>query len=92
MRIAIIGSGGREHALAYQLSKSKKLIKLYSIPGNAGTDGISTNIDIDPNNLEDLYDFFCKEKIELVIIGPEKPLVEGIVDFLLKKKNKSIWT
>ena len=88
MRIAIIGSGGREHALAYQLSKSKKLIKLYSIPGNAGTGGISTNIAIDPNNFEDLHDFFCKEKIELVIIGPERPLVEGIVDFLLKKKIK----
>ena len=92
MKIAIIGSGGREHALAYQLTKSKKLIKLYSIPGNAGTAEISKNIDLDPNNFEDLYNFFNKEKIELVIIGPEKPLVKGIVDFLIKKKNKSIWT
>ena len=88
MKIAIIGSGGREHALAYQLSKSKKLIKLYSIPGNAGTGEISKNIDLDPNNFEDLYNFLSKEKIELVIIGPEKPLVEGIVDFLEKKKIK----
>ena len=88
MKIAIIGSGGREHALAYQLTKSKKLIKLYSIPGNAGTAEISKNIDLDPNNFEDLYNFFNKEKIELVIIGPEKPLVEGIVDFLIKKKIK----
>ena len=86
MKIAIIGSGGREHSLAYQLSKSKKLIKLYSIPGNAGTAEISTNIDLDPDNFEDLYDFFSKEKVELVIIGPEKPLVKGIVDFLIKKK------
>ena len=88
MKIAIIGSGGREHALAYQLSKSKKLIKLYSIPGNAGTGEISTNIDLDLNNFDDLYDFITKEKIELVIIGPEKPLVKGIVDFLVKKKIK----
>ena len=88
MKIAIIGSGGREHALAYQLTKSKKLIKLYSIPGNAGTAEISKNIDLDPNNFEDLYNFFNKERIELVIIGPEKPLVEGIVDFLIKKKIK----
>ena len=88
MKIAIIGSGGREHALAYQLTKSKRLIKLYSIPGNAGTAEISKNIDLDPNNFEDLYNFFNKEKIELVIIGPEKPLVEGIVDFLIKKKIK----
>ena len=88
MKIAIIGSGGREHSLAYQLSKSKKLIKLYSIPGNAGTAEISTNIDLDPDNFEELYDFFSKEKIELVIVGPEKPLVEGIVDFLIKKKIK----
>ena len=88
MKIAIIGSGGREHSLAYQLSKSKKLIKLYSIPGNAGTAEISTNIDLDPDNFEDLYDFFSKEKVELVIIGPEKPLVKGIVDFLIKKKIK----
>ena len=88
MKIAIIGGGGREHALAYQLTKSKKLIKLYSIPGNAGTAEISKNIDLDPNNFEDLYNFFNKEKIELVIIGPEKPLVKGIVDFLIKKKIK----
>ncbi len=88
MKIAIIGSGGREHALANQLSKSKKLIKLYCIPGNAGTGEISTNIDLDPNNFDDLYNFINKEKIELVIIGPEKPLVEGMVDFLIKKKIK----
>ncbi len=88
MKIAIIGNGGREHALAHQLSESKKLTKIYSIPGNAGTEQISTNIDLNLDNFQDLYDFFSKEQIELVIVGPEKPLVEGLVDFLESKKIK----
>ena len=88
MKIAIIGSGGREHALVHQLSKSKKLTKIYSIPGNAGTGEISLNIDLNLENFQDLYDFIYKEQIELVIVGPEKPLVEGLVDFLESKTLK----
>ena len=88
MKIAIIGSGGREHALAHQLSKSKKISKIYSIPGNGGTDEISTNIQLNFNNFQALHDFINKERIDLVIVGPEKPLTEGIVDYLESKKIK----
>ena len=88
MKIAIIGSGGREHALVHQLSKSKKLTKIYTIPGNAGTGEISENIDLNVDNFQELYNFIAREQIELVIVGPEKPLVEGLVDFLESKKIK----
>ncbi len=88
MKIAIIGNGGREHALVHHLSLSKKITKIYSIPGNAGTEEISTNIDLNLENFQDLYEFIKKEQIELVVIGPEKPLVEGLVDFLELKNIK----
>ena len=88
MKIAIIGSGGREHALVNQLSISKKITKIYSIPGNAGTEDISTNIDLKIENFHDLFNFINKEQIELVVVGPEKPLVEGLVDFLESKNIK----
>ena len=88
MKIAIIGSGGREHALVHQLSKSKKLTKIYTIPGNAGTGEISENIDLNLDNFQELYNFIAREQIELVVVGPEKPLVEGLVDFLESKKIK----
>ena len=88
MKIAIIGNGGREHALAHQLSISKKITKIYSIPGNAGTEEISLNININLENFHELYDFINKEKIELVVVGPEKPLVDGLVDFLESKNIK----
>ena len=86
MKIAILGSGGREHALAVQISKSKKLDKLYCIPGNAGTNLIGKNIKLDLNNFSEIYNFLNDEKIDLVVVGPEKPLVDGIVDYLKKKK------
>ena len=88
MKIAIIGSGGREHALVHQLSISRKITKIYSIPGNAGTEEISSNIDINLDNFHDLYNFINKEQIEIVVVGPEKPLVEGLVDFLESKNIK----
>ena len=88
MKIAILGSGGREHAIAYTISKSKKVSKIYCIPGNAGTFEIAENIIIDINNFDKIYQFLKKEKIEFVIIGPEQPLVDGIVDYLEKYKIK----
>ena len=87
MKIAILGSGGREHAIALQISKSKKLKKLYCIPGNAGTNLIAKNIDLKLDNFNEIYNFLKAKEIDLVIVGPEKPLVDGIVDFL---KNKNI--
>ena len=86
MKIAILGSGGREHAIALKISNSSKLKKLYCIPGNAGTSSIAQNINVDINNFEEIGKFVENYKIDLVIVGPEKPLVDGIVDFLEKKK------
>ena len=88
MKVGIIGSGGREHALCFSLSKSKKVSKIYCIPGNAGTKEIAENIDINLNNFEKLEIFIKKKGIDIVVIGPEKPLVDGIVDYLEKKNIK----
>jgi len=88
MKIAILGSGGREHALAAQISKSKKLDKLYCIPGNAGTSILGKNINLKLDNFNEIYKFLKDEKIDLVIVGPEKPLVDGIVDYLNDKNIK----
>ena len=88
MKIAILGSGGREHAIALKISKSKKLRKLYCIPGNAGTGLISKNINIKLDDFIKIYNFLKDEKVDLVIVGPEKPLVDGIVDYLDNKKIK----
>ena len=88
MKIAIIGSGGREHALAHQLRKSRKVSEIYCIPGNAGTEKISINIDLNLENFHELYEVLNEKKIDLVIVGPEKPLVDGVVDFLESKNIK----
>ena len=86
MNIGIIGSGGREHAICEALSNSKKVSKIYCLPGNAGTKKIAENIDIDLENFENLKKFIISENVELIIVGPEKPLVDGIVDFFEKNK------
>ncbi len=86
MRIAILGSGGREHAFTYAISKSKKTKKIFCIPGNAGTAKIAENLELDINNFNSISEFVEKENIDLVIVGPENPLVNGIVDYLIKKK------
>ena len=82
MKVGIIGSGGREHAICHFLKKSKKVKKIYCFPGNAGTEKISENIDIDINNYSKFRKFIKDNKIDLIIVGPEKPLVDGIVDYL----------
>jgi phosphoribosylamine--glycine ligase len=84
MKIAIIGSGGREHAITVSISKSPKIDKIYCIPGNAGTSKIATNVDISISDFKNLYKFLNENKIDLVIIGPEQPLVDGVVDYLEK--------
>ncbi len=85
MNVLIIGSGGREHAIAWAISKSSKLDKLFVAPGNAGAKQIAENISIEISNKNEVADFCEKGKIDLVIIGPEKPLVEGLADFLREK-------
>ena len=82
MIVGVIGSGGREHAICHALNKSKKIHKIYCFPGNAGTTELAENINLDLNNFENIKDFILNKKIELVVIGPEKPLVDGLADYL----------
>ena len=82
MIIGVIGSGGREHAICEKILESKKVKKLYCIPGNAGTSSIATNVDIKINDFKKIKEFITNKKIDLLVVGPEKPLVDGIVDFL----------
>ena len=84
MNIGIIGSGGREHSICRSLLKSNKIKKLFCFPGNGGTSEIATNVPIDLTNFEEIKDFIFEKKIDLIIVGPEKPLVDGIVDYLEK--------
>ena len=88
MNVGIIGSGGREHALCISLKKSQKIKNIYCFPGNAGTSFIAKNIEIDLTNFEELKKFIQKLAIDIVIVGPEKPLVDGLVDFLKENKIK----
>tara|TARA_B100000945_G_C20377703_1_gene595477 strand:- start:47 stop:1309 length:1263 start_codon:yes stop_codon:yes gene_type:complete len=84
MIIAIIGSGGREHAICQKIYESKNIKKIFCIPGNGGTKKIAENIEIDINNFDKIKSFLIKEKVDLTIVGPEEPLVNGVVDFLKK--------
>ena len=88
MKVGIIGSGGREHAICESIKKSSKIDKIYCFPGNAGTQKIAENIKIDLTNFEIIKEFIIKNKLDLVIVGPEQPLVDGIVDYLEKFKIK----
>jgi phosphoribosylamine--glycine ligase len=81
MKVGIIGSGGREHALCLSIKKSPRVDKIYCFPGNAGTSDIAENIEIDFLDYNEIKEFSLKNKISLLIVGPEKPLVDGIVDF-----------
>ena len=88
MNIALIGSGGREHALCQKIYESKLSKKIICIPGNAGTEKIAKNIDLDFLNFKKLLKTIKYHKIDLVLVGPEEPLVRGVVDFLNKHKIK----
>ena len=81
MKVGIIGSGGREHALCQSIKKSTKVKKIYCFPGNAGTAQLADNISIDITDFNKIKEFSVTNKINLIIVGPEKPLVDGIVDF-----------
>ena len=84
MKIAIIGNGGREHALVATISKSSTINEIFCIPGNAGTSKIATNVKLDINEFEILHKFINDNSVDLVVVGPEQPLVNGIVDYLEK--------
>ena len=88
MKVGIIGSGGREHAICQIIKNSNKIDKIFCFPGNAGTKDIAENINIDLENFKNLKNFILDKKIDLIIVGPEKPLVGGLVDYLEKFKIK----
>lgn len=82
MKILLLGSGGREHALAWKIAQSKRVTQLFIAPGNAGTSEVGTNVDIQVNDFDAIKDFICTQKIDMVVVGPEDPLVNGIYDAL----------
>jgi len=82
MRVLLLGSGGREHALAWKMVQSPELEKLYVAPGNAGTAGIAENVNIAVTDFPAIADFMAEQQIQMLVVGPEDPLVEGIRDFL----------
>ncbi|MBE9468392.1 MAG: phosphoribosylamine--glycine ligase [Bacteroidetes bacterium] len=84
MNVLLLGSGGREHALAWKISQSNKLKKLFIAPGNAGTSTIGKNINIDPCNFASVKQIALEKNINLVVVGPENPLVNGIQDFFIE--------
>ena len=81
MKILLLGSGGREHALAWKISQSPKCEKLYIAPGNAGTRSVGENVNLKVNDFDGIKDFCLNEGINMVVVGPEDPLVNGIYDF-----------
>lgn len=83
MKVLLLGSGGREHALAFKIAQSSELEQLYIAPGNAGTKSIGTNVAIKPTDFEAIKTFVLENQINLVVVGPEDPLVEGIYDFFV---------
>ncbi len=88
MNILVIGSGGREHALAWKIAQSPHLKKLYAAPGNPGTQNLGENVDIDPSDVPALLEFAVKKKIDLTVVGPELPLTLGITDEFEKQELK----
>ena len=92
MNIGLIGSGGREHALCKKIHESKLVNKIICFPGNAGTAKLATNVEVDILNFKKILKQIKLFKIDMVVVGPEEPLVKGIVDFLKKKKYKSNWS
>src|SRR5690554_3351456 len=83
MNVLIIGSGGRENAIAWKISQSKLLTKLYCAPGNPGTSKVAQNLQINITDFHKIKELVLQHKIELVVVGPEEPLVNGLRDFFL---------
>src|SRR5438067_8793426 len=80
MKVLVIGSGGREHALCWKISRSPLVNRLFCAPGNAGTSEIAENLDLKQDDFRELYKFAKQEKVDLTVVGPEGPLAAGIVD------------
>jgi len=84
MKVGIIGSGGREHAICQNFNNSNEITKIFCFPGNAGTANIAENVELNLDDFQSFKDFILNNKIDLIVVGPEKPLVEGLVDYLEK--------
>ena len=82
MKVGVIGSGGREHAICLSLKNSSKIEKIFCFPGNAGTSEIAENVILNLDDFENIKNFILEKKIDLIVVGPEKPLVDGLVDYL----------
>ena len=91
MKILLLGGGGREHALAWKIAQSEKCDKLYIAPGNAGTMNVGENVDIKADDFEALKNFAAEKGVDMVIVGPEDPLVKGVYDdFKADPRTKNI--
>jgi phosphoribosylamine--glycine ligase len=88
MNVMVVGSGGREHVICWKLSQSKKVNKIYCIPGNAGIEDSAECVDIKVDDFDKIIEFSQKNHIDLAVIGPEAPLVEGLADILIEKDIK----
>ena len=82
VNVLLLGSGGREHALAWKIARSARLGKLFIAPGNAGTASVGTNVELQPTNFASIKQFILNNHINLVVVGPEEPLVKGIFDYI----------
>lgn len=87
MKVLLLGSGGREHAIAWKIAQSNRLTKLYIAPGNAGTEEVGTNVPIAVNDFEEIKTFVIEIGIDMVVVGPEDPLVNGIYDFFKEDEH-----
>lgn len=87
MNILLLGSGGREHALAWKIAQSKDTDKLFIAPGNAGTSQLGTNISLNPNDFPEVAEFAVRNNIDLIVVGPEEPLVNGIYDYFQSRSS-----
>lgn len=85
MKLLLLGSGGREHALAWKIAQSEKIEKLYIAPGNAGTAGVGENIDIKADDFDRIGQFVVENQVDMVVVGPEDPLVKGIYDYFQER-------
>ena len=81
MKLLLLGSGGREHALAWKIAQSPRVEKLFIAPGNAGTALAGTNVDIKADDFDAVAQFVIDEEVNMVVVGPEDPLVKGIYDY-----------
>lgn len=89
MNVLVLGSGGREHALSWKIAQSSQIDKLFIAPGNAGTSQEGTNVDLQVDDFQGIKEFCLEHKMDFVVVGPEKPLVDGIADFFLADKEIS---